>query len=145
VPLPFTDLAQSIVNRFDRSASTPAPPLATAKEIGNYGERVAAAFLRGHGYKILTKNYLVIGGEIDLVCRHKDSLVFVEVRTRASDDFGRPIETIGADKQEALRHAARRYLELLKRDDIYYRFDAVEIMLQPGQIPVCSLIVDIFA
>ena len=117
----------------------------TAKEIGNYGERVAAAFLRQYGYKILTKNYLVVGGEIDLICRHKDSLVFVEVRTRASDNLGRPIETIGADKQEALRHAASRYLELLKRDDIYYRFDAVEVILQPGQIPVCSLIADIFA
>ena len=117
----------------------------TAKEIGNYGERVAAAFLRRHGYKVLAKNYLVIGGEIDLICRHKDALVFVEVRTRASDNFGRPIETIGAAKQEALLHASRRYLQLLKRDDIYYRFDAVEVMLQPGNVPVCTLLSDIFA
>ena len=145
MPLPFTDLAQFIVNRFDRSATSPAPLLPTAKEIGNYGERVAAAFLRRQGYKVLIKNYLVIGGEIDLICRHKDALVFVEVRTRASDNFGRPIETIGAAKQEALLHAARRYLELLKRDDIYYRFDAVEVMLQPGQIPVYTLLSDIFA
>ena len=117
----------------------------SSSQIGSYGERVAAAFLRRHGYKILVRNYLVTGGEIDLVCRHKDSLVFVEVRTRASDHFGRPIDTIGAKKQDALRHAARRYLELLGRDDIYYRFDAVEVMVKTGELPVCSLLSDIFA
>ncbi len=117
----------------------------SSSQIGNYGERVAAAFLRRHGYKVLTKNYLVTGGEIDIICRHKDSLVFVEVRTRANVDFGRPAETIGTQKQDALRHAARRYLELLGRDDIYYRFDAVEVMLKTGEVPVCTLISDIFA
>ncbi len=117
----------------------------SSSQIGSYGERVAAAFLRRHGYKILVKNYLVTGGEIDLICRHKEFLVFVEVRTRASELFGRPGETIGAQKQDALRHAARRYLELLGRDDIYYRFDAVEVMLKTGEVPVCTLLSDIFA
>jgi putative endonuclease len=145
MPLPFTDLAQFIANRFDRSVSTPAPEMQSSSQIGNYGERVAAAFLRRHGYKILVRNYLVTGGEIDIICRHKDVLVFVEVRTRASADFGRPIETIGSAKQDALRHAARHYLELLGRDDIYYRFDAVEVMLTTGELPVCTLLSDIFA
>ena len=54
------------------------------------------------------------GGEIDLVCRHGEVLVFVEVSTRATVDFGRPAETIDAGKEEALRHAARRYLELAR-------------------------------
>ena len=145
MPLPFTDLVQSIANHFDRSESTVTPNLPTSSQIGSYGERVAAAFLRRHGYKILVRNYLVTGGELDLVCRHKDALVFVEVRTRASDRFGRPGETIGAKKQDALRHAGRRYLELLDRDDIYYRFDAVEVMLKPGEVPVCTLLSNIFA
>src|SRR5277367_80605 len=83
VPLPFTDLVQFIAGRFDRSATAPAPELATTAETGAYGERVAAAFLRRRGYRVLYRNYRVTGGEIDLVCRCKNVLVFVEVRTRA--------------------------------------------------------------
>ncbi len=145
MPLPFTDLVQFIADHFDRCGNTPAPELITAQEIGAYGERVAAAFLRRYDYRILTRNYRTTRGEIDLICRYRDVLVFVEVRTRASEDFGRPIETIDAAKQDALRFAAQRYLVLLDRDDIHYRFDAVEVMLKTGETPVCTLLSDIFA
>jgi len=121
------------------------PSLSTAAEIGNYGERVAAAFLRRHGYRVLTRNYETKGGEIDLVCRHGDVLVFVEVRSRAGEMFGRPGETIDARKEEALRRAARRYLELLDREDIFYRFDVVEVRLKAGAIPTCTLVPNFFA
>jgi putative endonuclease len=114
-------------------------------EIGNYGERVAASFLRRHGYKMLTRNYKITGGEIDLVCRHGDILAFVEVRTRGGEAFGRPAESIDTRKEDALRLAARRYLELLDQDDITYRFDAVEVRLKPGEIPACTLIENLFA
>ena len=77
--------------------STPAPKLVTTQEIGAYGERVAAAFLRRNDYRVLYRNYRTTRGEIDLICRDRDVLVFVEVRSRASDDFGRPAETIDAD------------------------------------------------
>jgi putative endonuclease len=119
--------------------------LTTPSQTGSYGERVAAAFLRRHGYRVLHRNFLIRGGEIDLVCRRGEMLVFVEVRTRAGTEFGRPAETIGGDKQDALRHAARRYLEMLDRTDIYYRFDAVEVMLITGQVPDCTLIENIFS
>jgi len=123
----------------------PTPPLSTAAEIGNYGECVAAAFLRRLGYRVLTRNYKVTGGEIDLICRHGDILAFVEVRTRASEIFGRPAESIDARKEDALRHAARRYLELLVEKEISYRFDAVEVTLQSGKIPDCALIQNLFS
>jgi len=113
--------------------------------IGAHGERVAAAFLRRQGYRVLTRNYLTLRGEIDLVCRCDNLLVFVEVRTRAPDGMLRPAETIDAAKEEALRFAARHYLELLGRDDISYRFDVVEIILSSGEIPVCTLLTDLFA
>jgi putative endonuclease len=119
--------------------------LATASEIGSYGERVAAAFLRRQGYRVLYRNFQTERGEIDLVCRHGKILAFVEVRTRAGTAFGQPAETIDAAKQEALRYAADRYLHLLDRDDINYRFDAVEVMLSPGEIPTCHLIADLFS
>jgi putative endonuclease len=101
--------------------------------------------VRRHGYRVLTRNFKTTGGEIDLICRDGDVLAFVEVRTRADELFGRPSETIDARKEDALRHAASRYLTLLDRDDIFYRFDAVEVKLKPGIVPVCTLIPNLFA
>lgn len=72
-------------------------------------------------------------------------LVFVEVRTRESVDFGRPAESIDTRKQEALRYAAERYLAQLDRDKIYHRFDAVEVLLTEGQVPECFLIENLFS
>ena len=145
MPLPFTDLAQFIGDRLSRYESTPSPPLQTAAEIGNYGERVAGAFLRRRGYRVLTRNFATSRGEIDIVCRDGEVLAFVEVRTRADESFGRPSESIDARKEDALRLAARRYLELLDVEDITYRFDAVEVRLKPGEIPACTLIENLFA
>jgi putative endonuclease len=119
--------------------------LPTASAIGTYGERVAAAFLRRHGYRVLTRNFSVTGGELDLVCRDGEMLVFVEVRTRGSALFGQPAESIDARKEEALRLASRRYLELLDNDEISYRFDVVEVTLKPGVIPACSLLKNVFS
>ncbi len=103
--------------------------------------------MRRHGYRVLTRNYKTTGGEIDLVCRHGDVLVFVEVKTRAEAEAVRPAEAIDAAKEEALRHAARRYLELLGREggEIRYRFDAVEVQLKTGEIPACTLLPNYFA
>ena len=145
MPLPFTALAQFIGERLRRYESVPSPRLSTAREIGNYGERVAAAFLRRHGYRVLIRNYKTPGGEIDLVCRHGEVLVFVEVKTRAEVDWVRPSEAINPAKEEALRSAARRYLELLDREEITYRFDALEVQLKTGDIPACTLLPNYFA
>jgi putative endonuclease len=145
VPLPFTALAQFIADRLNRSDSTPAPTLPTTAATGSYGERVASAFLHRRGYRVLYRNYKTERGEIDLICRLGKILVFVEVRTRANDQFGRPVESIDPAKESALRYAADHYLALLERNDLYYRFDAVEIILHPGQVPDCTLYPDLFS
>jgi putative endonuclease len=120
------------------------PPLATAAEIGSYGERVAAVFLRQRGYRILTRNVTTERGEIDLVCRDGHVLAFVEVRSRSGDQFGRPAESLDERKEQAMRNAAQDYLDLLKRDDITHRFDAVEVRLKVGEVPSCTLLKNIF-
>jgi putative endonuclease len=117
--------------------------LPTSRATGSYGERVAAAFLRRHGYRVLCRNFLTPEGEIDLVCRYADVLVFVEVRTRARTDFGRPVESIDPRKENALRAVGERYLRLLENPEIYHRFDAVEVILQSGEIPLCTLLTDL--
>jgi putative endonuclease len=119
--------------------------MSTAAEIGNYGERVAASFLRRQGYQVLTRNFKITGGELDLICRDGEILAFVEVRTRTSELFGRPAESIDARKEDALRLAARRYLEMLRKDDVSYRFDAVEVRLEQGCVPACTLVQNLFA
>ena len=71
------------------------------------GEKLACQFLRRSGYKILYRNFRGrTGGEIDVVCRDGDTLVFVEVKTRTREDFGRPFEAVDRDKRK--RHRARR-------------------------------------
>jgi len=67
------------------------------------------------------------------------------VRSRSGDLFGRPSESIDARKEAALDAAARSYLEELKRDDIPWRFDAVEVRLKAGEVPACTLVPNIFA
>jgi putative endonuclease len=121
------------------------PPLKTGAEIGSYGERVAAAFVRRHRYRVLTRNFTSEHGEIDLICRDGETLVFVEVRSRSGEQFGRPAESIDTRKEEAVRATAQDYLKLLKRDDIPHRFDAVEVRLKVGQVPTCTLLPNIFA
>jgi putative endonuclease len=119
--------------------------LPTPAATGKYGERVAAAFVRRHGYRVLCRNFLTSMGEIDLVCRHGEVLAFVEVRTRAGDLYGQPSETIDERKEEALRATAARYLRMLEDDKVFHRFDAVEVILRAGEVPVCTLRPDVFS
>src|SRR5204862_7400616 len=97
---------------------------------GAHGEKLAARFLRKHGYKILYRNFRGRnGGELDLVCRHGDTLVFVEVKTRSSEDFGRPIETLRRDQRQRIARGALTWLRMLDDPDILFRFDVVEVLL----------------
>ena len=85
------------------------------------------------------------GGEIDLVCRHGDTLVFVEVKTRSSLAYGRPADAVNAEKQELVRRGARAWLRLLKNPAIPCRCDIVEVVTEPGKEPTCKVIADAFA
>jgi putative endonuclease len=80
-----------------------------ARELGRRGERLAADYLRRRGFRVLGAGFLARRGEIDLVCRRGDHLVLVEVKTRSSDAFGSPSESIGMRKRRALNAAAAEY------------------------------------
>ena len=97
--------------------------------LGRRGERLAAGFLRRRGYKILVRRYRGRHGEIDLACRHDDTLVFVEVKTRASEEFGEPSAAVDADKQRNLSRTALEYLRGIGNPDIPIRFDIVEVVM----------------
>ena len=105
----------------------------TAKmALGERGERFAARYLRRHGYKILVRRFKSRAGEIDLVCRHKDWLVFVEVKTRKSDNYGAPSDAVTREKQKHMSKVALEYLRLLDNPQIHWRFDIVEVLMQEG-------------
>src|ERR1700740_2293120 len=74
---------------------------------GALGEKLARRFLRRNGYKILYRNFRGRrGGEIDIVCRDRDTLVFVEVKTRGGEEFGRPVEAIAVDQRNRISRGA---------------------------------------
>lgn len=105
----------------------------TAKmALGERGEKFAARYLRRHGYKILVRRFKSRAGEIDIVCRHKDWLVFVEVKTRKSDNYGAPSEAVTKEKQRHMSKVALEYLRLLDNPQIHWRFDIVEVIMQDG-------------
>jgi putative endonuclease len=112
---------------------------------GSLGEKLAGRFLRKNGYKILYRNFRgQSGGEIDIVCRDDDTLVFVEVKTRTREDFGRPVEAVGSQKQKQISRGALAWLRLLDNPDILFRFDVVEIIIAEGAKPRFELIRNAF-
>jgi putative endonuclease len=97
------------------------------QELGAYGERVAADHLREQGLVILDRNWRCSDGEIDLILRDRDDIVFCEVKTRTGEMFGSPAESIGPRKVRRLRRLAARWLDEagVHADEI--RFDVVEV------------------
>jgi putative endonuclease len=105
----------------------------TTRQItGARGEKTAAKYLRRRGYKILLKNFRSGKAEVDIVARHKDWLVFVEVKTRKTEQFGAPSEAVDREKHRNLSKAALDYLRLLDNPPIHFRFDVVEVVQRDG-------------
>jgi len=101
---------------------------------GALGERAAKDHLKRRGLKFLTANFASERGEIDLVFRDEDCLVFVEVKTRSSEDWTRPAAAVNARKRRLLSQTALDYLKLLKNPEVKIRFDIVEVLLQDGAV-----------
>jgi putative endonuclease len=85
------------------------PPQST-RQAGAGAEEAACAFLEAKGMRIVERNFRARGGEIDVVAREGDDLVFVEVRFREDEEFGSPEETVGFGKRRRIAAAARDYL-----------------------------------
>ncbi len=94
---------------------------------GKKGEQRAAAYLRLKGYRILEKNYRVPQGEIDLIVRKNDTLVFVEVKTRRGKAQGTPLEAVSSHKVRRLGAAAAVYLSQSPQPPVACRFDVVTL------------------
>lgn len=103
-----------------------------ARDLGRRGEAAAARHLEGLGWRLLAQSFRTRRGEVDLVARDGDVLVFVEVKTRSSLACGRPAESVHAMKQARMAAAARAWLLRYGGTEPPCRFDVVEVLEQPG-------------
>jgi len=104
------------------------------KELGKKGEELALRFLKKKGYRIIEKNYICKMGEMDIIAREKDTLVFIEVKTRTSMFFGPPQLAVNFSKQRQLSKVALNYLKEKNLGDVKARFDVVAILIgQKGE------------
>ncbi len=93
---------------------------------GRAGEHLAGAFLERSGYRIVQKNVRLPGGEIDLICRDGDVLVFVEVKARSTGRFGSALGAVDARKRTTLRRLAADYVQIVA-PNAHIRFDVVAV------------------
>ena len=100
-----------------------------AKILGIQGETIAKEYLENLGYKIVAQNYKNKIGEIDIICKEKDTMVFVEVKCRQSLKFGHPREAVNFYKQSKIRNVAIGYLKYNGLyEKINVRFDVIDIV-----------------
>lgn len=101
----------------------------TSSSLGRSGERIAADFLTGKGLEIVETGFRLFRGEIDIIARDGRTLVFVEVKTRGGDEFGRPEESVTAAKQRQIKKIALGYIVERGLEDTNCRFDVVAVSL----------------
>ena len=112
--------------------------------LGELGEKFAVKFLKKQGYKILETNHRTVYGEIDIIAKHKQTFVFVEVKTRSSD-FILGSEAVNKKKQSNIIASAENFLDRKKFFDVDYRFDIIEVLGTHEKDFKISHIIDAFA
>ena len=141
-----TDLVRFIADLSNRWRSRFSPSRPEHLRLGSRGEKLACRFLRRNGYKVLYRNFRGrSGGEIDIVCRDKDTLVFVEVKTRTREDFGRPLDAVNREKRNRIARGGLAWLRLLDDPDILFRFDVVEVIIAEGAEPRLEILRNAFS
>ena len=111
------------------------------RETGILGEKLAGDFLKKRGYRILETNYRCPNGEIDIVAKHKESVAFIEVRTKTSLEFGSPEESITPAKKERMRNAAFHYRQTHTELPLLWRIDVVAVEVnKKGELSRIELI-----
>ncbi len=103
--------------------------------MGRLGETLAGAYLQNKGYNILERNLHTPYGEIDLIARQDEAVIFVEVKTRSSSSLGPPEISITPRKEEHMRDAAGYYIQQHPELNGDWRIDLVTIQFQPNQSP----------
>lgn len=112
------------------------------RETGIQGEQIAIEYLRSKGYTIVTTNWRSSSGEIDIVAHYRDTLVFVEVRSRHAASTEAAFESITPRKREKLQQLAYHYLDQTDQSDASWRIDVIAVALRPPQAPIVRHVED---
>lgn len=108
-------------------------PISKRQITGQAGEDAAATFLEKMGYAILARNYRAGRGEIDIIAKDGETLVFVEVKAGRSGKFGSPEERVTVYKQRQIARIASLYLEETKQGNLLCRFDVIAVDVEFGR------------
>lgn len=106
------------------------------QNIGKYGEDRAAEFLSGLGYELIERNWRGSSGEIDIVARDHDCLVFAEVKTRTRTGFGHPFEAITTKKLQSMRRLVGEWCQNRQLAGVKVRLDAVSVLIIDGRVRI---------
>lgn len=114
--------------------------------MGDYGENVAADWLRANNCKILARNFKGRkGGEVDIVARDSEGqLLFTEVKTRKKDAVMRGLAAVNRKKQALILRGANEWLRRLGTREVPWRFDVIEVEVSEGEVPVVRRIENVF-
>ncbi|KXG77246.1 hypothetical protein AN618_12750 [Fervidicola ferrireducens] len=104
------------------------------KKLGDMGEKYALDYLKANNYEIVKVNYRSRYGEIDIIAKENNTLVFIEVKTRTSDAFGRGMEAVDIRKQRKIRLVSLNFLNEYHKPVGDLRFDVIEINMIPGAL-----------
>ena len=113
-------------------------------DLGLRGEALAAKELKKRGYQILELRWRCRFGEIDIVAQDGDTVVIVEVKTRARNDHFSPVDAVDTKKQRKLIRLAHAYTQTHLSDDVPVRFDVIAITAPPGNPPILEHILNAF-
>lgn len=108
-------------------------------EVGRIGEELAARYLESLGYTIVERNFVATQGEIDIIAKDGEELVFIEVKTRTSIQFGRPSEAVDEPKQKHLISTAKYYLYSKHLENEFVRIDVIEVYLRENKCRINHL------
>jgi putative endonuclease len=101
--------------------------------LGAYGEKAATCYLENQGYTIIEKNYRCKLGEIDIIAVDGDVIAFIEVKTRRSEKFGRPGDSVNFAKQKKIVKTALSFISQRRLTDWMSRFDVVEVVIDNNE------------
>lgn len=126
------------------------PSIDSTRLTGETGERLAAEFLSANGYRLVAANFKVpvgrnskgvqVTGEIDIIALDGDTLCFIEVKTRVSDSFAAPLTAVDLRKQRQIIRTARVYRRIFRIRTVPIRYDAVSIVMPPGEEPKIEIV-----
>lgn len=105
-------------------------------EIGRIGENLATKYLKEQGYKIIERNFMANQGEIDIIAKDKNEIVFIEVKTRTNNLYGKPIDSVNKPKQKHFTNTVEYYIYSKHLENEYVRLDVIEVYIKSNKYKI---------